>query len=235
MVRSDLKVAKGDLIQARTINRIVDLLPVDEAGFGVGGLGIPRVTVTVKNGSGANRDIGQAMVISGWEGPDGSDPYSVPGSMAFEVDDPTWHTDIARLVVLAEAIPDGERGTAVISGVCLAATTGTDNQFVMIDPASTNAFKTADAGVARVLHKISGEDYTLICLGHNQPLWRYELNENSLAPSDTTVDLVGLDGTVFSTAVELSDPLSLMDDQVTGDEGFCIHVGNKFYAIQGPC
>ena len=104
----------------------------------------------------------------------------------------------------------------------------------MRDSTTTYAGTLSTGGFARFLGRID-DDFVLGCIGHGSNLWRYKLTQASQAPAVTTAKLVDLAGTDYATAVNISDPLSLMDDQVADDTGFCISVGNAFYAIQGPC
>ncbi|QDT07790.1 hypothetical protein K227x_62180 [Rubripirellula lacrimiformis] len=234
---SDLKAKPDEPVAAGKWNRVIDRLESSEAGFGAGGFGMSRVECQIKNSSGSNRDIGEVLAIDSWDGPDGSNVFEIPTSVVYDCVDPVWHTSISRLVILAEPIPDDGYGLAVISGHCLvslSAGSGSDS-FVMLDPSSLNEMKGSTSGVGRLLAKLSGGDYGLINFRDECARWRYELTEDSQAPAVTTAKLVDRSGTVFHSAINLSDPLSLMDDQVSGDEGFCDLCGNDFEAVQAPC
>lgn len=241
---SDLKVQVGDRPSASKHNRIVDRLPGSTQGASVSASGMSRVEVPIINDSGADLDIGHALIIDTYDGVDATDPYEIGLSLRLECDSPTWHTAIARTVVLAGPIPDSEPGQAIVSGMCLVALSDSDaaHRFVMIDPTDTKMFKTANSGIGRLLAIIPEDtpsdpaiEYGLVILGDTQNLWRYKLTQASQAPSVTTAKLYDRDGTEFAASINLSDPESLMDDQTTDDTGWCIQCGEDFEAIQGPC
>lgn len=234
---SNLKLRPGDQILASKWNGIVDRLPSTRQGNPAGSRLLNRVEVRVKNDTANNRDIGEVMAISSFDGPTGSVIFEILDNAVYKCVSPVWHTSIARLVILAEPIPAGEIGIAVLSGHCIVSlTSGADtDQFVMIDPSSLNKCKGTTSGIGRLLAKLSGGNYGLINFRDECTLWRYELTQASQAPAVTTAKLVDQAGNTFHTTMNLSDPLSLMDDQVTGDKGWCFQCGNLFQAIQGPC
>lgn len=230
---SDLKVKTGDTITATKWNRIVDRLEITAGGFGGGNFAMNRTEAIGLNSSGSDRDTGDILAISSYGGP--TELRDVSGAVDFTLGNPTWHTNIHRLVVCAEPIPDGERGVVVVAGFCLVAMTATaaSSDYVMISSTNTSKVTGASAGIAKLYASFNG--YGLVNLGDRQPLWRYELTQDSQAPSTTTAKLIDLDGTTFATSINLTDPDSLMGDQVSGNDGWCIHSGNKFYAIQAVC
>lgn len=231
---SNLKVAPGDGLSARRWNELVDRVQGTASGFSPGG-NVLRSLVRIKNMSGSDRDIGEILVLDEWDGPDGTSAYDIPENIRFTAIDPVWHTKIAKAVVLAEPIADGEPGIAVVRGICVIKCNEADEGYAMIKKDTINEFAAADAGIARVLARVESSEYCVADFRSEQNLWQYELNESSQAPDDTTAKLVKLDGTEFADEVEISDPLSLMDDQGSGDTGFCILSGDKFHAIQAPC
>ena len=232
---SDLKVSSGDPIRAKDWNRIVDLVTGSQSG-GTAAVGsMSQVLARVSNDSGRDYDIGEILQLDGFTGPTASPPYEAISSLLYSADQPTWHTAISMPAVAAEPIPDGETGVAVVFGQCVIAVTSTaTGDYVMTDSTTTYAGTLSTGGFARFLGRID-DDFVLGCIGHGSNLWRYKLTQASQAPAVTTAKLVDLAGTDYATAVNISDPLSLMDDQVADDTGFCISVGNAFYAIQGPC
>ena len=234
---SDLKAIRGEAVTAEKWNRLADRLPETLYGFSAGGFAMNRVQCLVKNTSGNDRDIGEFLAIDSWDGPDGSAIYEVPKNVVYQANDPAWHSSISRLVVLAEPIPNEQVGLAVLSGHCVAklSSGSVDEDFVMLDPASINEAKSSDTGIARLEKKLSGGNYGLIVFRDSSRLWRYQLTEDSQAPATSAAKLLKLNGTEFAPSIDLSDPTELMEDQISGDEGWCIHVGNKFYAIQAPC
>ena len=238
---ADLKVKAGDPVSAKAWNQVVDLLPVNSAGFGSSLNSIPRLLITVKNVSGANRDIGEILTIGDWAGtPGATEPYTVIGSSAWEANVITWPTGIGKVCVLAEPIPNNERGLAVIYGPCLvkmkASETDTNKPYVFFDVSDPKQCVTADAGIARILHKFASQDYAVVVMGDRQIFFRYALTQVSQAPLATTATLKTMSGTAITNAsVSIDDPLSLMDDQVSASEGICYMSGDKFQAIQAVC
>ncbi|OUV20036.1 MAG: hypothetical protein CBC48_21265, partial [bacterium TMED88] len=107
---------------------------------------------------------------------------------------------------------------------------------VFVDPSTTTEAKTSYSGFARVLSGVTvgSDEFALACVGDRCDLWRYTLTQDSQAASATTATLKDRRGNTYGT-INLLDPLSLMDDQSSGDSGWCIACGNEFEAIQGPC
>lgn len=220
----------GDRITAKAWNEIIDRLPGNSSGLGVGDRGVSQVRVRIKNGSGGDRDKGEVLSLS-YDGP--ADEFDAELSPHFVGIVPAWHSNITAIAVLAEPIPDGEFGDAVIAGMCIAkVSAGSEKEFVMIDPDTPTQFKYATGGVGRKIGAFSG--FACVDLSTRQTLWRYQLSEN---PSGVTYNakLLQLNDDPLSNSVDLEDPDGLMDDQELGDVGFCIHVGNNFYAIQAVC
>jgi hypothetical protein len=114
----DLKAKAGDPITATFMNRIIDRLPTEASGFGVGGLGMSRTMVRVSNSSGANRDVGEILALSAFGGSTAS-AFDANDSLELVGSAPVWHTSIDTIGVCAEPIPTGEQGIVVVSGLCL--------------------------------------------------------------------------------------------------------------------
>lgn len=155
----------------------------------------------------------------------------------FEMIDPVWHTGIDNIVPVQRDVPDGQTYDHPPSyfGTVLVTQVKTTDRYVMIDPANPIEMKTADAGIYRLLG-YDGQGRAVVDFRDSQPFWRYKLTQASQQPAVTTAKLVRVDGDEYSsTAINLSDPLGLMDDQTTDAEGWCIHIGNEFHAIQAPC
>ncbi|MCD0460069.1 hypothetical protein [Roseiconus lacunae] len=233
---SNLKVSVGEALSTAKWNALVDRTGGDSAGFGAILASLKNVPVDVINGSGRDYDIGELMQIDGCDCPDGSNPYDLPGAIEYECITPVWHSKIDNIVVAAEPIPDGERGRAIVSGHCVIKTSGAaTGRYAMINPSTPHEALVSSGGVARVLHQVSAS-YALCCLGMVADLWRYKLTEASQAPGVTTATLYTLDGTQFSTTeIELSDPLSVGDEDAIDYAGYCRQAGNEFHIQTGPC
>lgn len=233
-----LKVKPNQKLTADYMNAIVDRLPKDQAGYAVGGLAMSRSTVQVVNDTGANRNLGDLVSLSSFGG-SGSSVFDAVDSIELTASLPTWHSSIATVAALAEPIPNGERGECVVQGFCLvklSAAFTTGHTHVFVDPSTTTEAKSSYSGFARVLSSVTigSDEFALACVGDRCDLWRYTLTQDSQAPSASTATLKDRRGNAFGT-INLLDPLSLMDDQSSGDSGWCIACGNEFEAIQGPC
>jgi hypothetical protein len=236
---SDLKVRPGQPIRASSINKIVDRLESNSAGFAAAGFVVNRVECLIKNTSGEDRDLGELMVIDDWDGPDGESPYEVGKNIAYLCIDPVWHSQISRLVILAEPIPDGEYGRAVLSGQCLVKITGgdSDDDFIAIDPETPTEGLGTTSGFGRILAVPEEGDHALIVFRDEQPMWRYELTEDvsggeaeaKLLPLDSNTPIGGTE------RITIDDFGDYMDDQEAGNRGTCWLVGNKFIPIQARC
>ena len=235
----DLKAKAGDPITATFMNRIIDRLPAEASGFGVGGLGMSRTMVRVSNSSGANRDVGEILALSAFGGSTAS-AFDANDSLELVGSAPVWHTSIDNIGVCAEPIPTGEQGMVVVSGLCLVKLTAAIASLethVFIDPTTTTEAKPSYSGFAKILTTLTLDDATemaFVMLGQEQNLWRYECTGASSAPSATSVTLKDRRGNTYGT-VNMLDPLSIMSDQTSGDTGWCIQCGNEFEAIQAPC
>ena len=253
-----LKVKQGQPISADQWNRVIDRLPTSDSGYGVGGFGMSRVEVLVKNSSGVNRGMGELLAIKtatdGYLGPTEADLFAVGANVVYDCEAVTWWTDslssnIAGALVCAEPIPDGEIGKAVVSGHCLVkAPYCLPGRFVMIDPANLNQMMVSRSGIGRVLHNIDTQ-YALIDFRSEQNYWRYKLWHNWQSSSYTLAHLhdIFTGGAVTSgndQRIHLHDrPTSeystlaagIIDDQETDDTGFCMLCGNEFYVVNAPC
>ena len=198
-------------------------------------------TIWVANDSGDSMDAGTLLQIATM------DPATIAElaarSPTFTAITPTWHTAIDNLFVLNQpavnnqAIPYHLRGWAT---VLLTDHTAGD-RWVMPDPFDPTKMRTADAGIYKILGLDEGNNVATVDLTQSQTLWRYELTQDSQAPEVTTAKLLRIDGDVYAISnenpaiINLADPDGLMDDQVSGDRGWCHHVGNQFIAIQAEC
>ncbi len=242
---SDLKVTKGDPVTAEKWNRMADRLGGTKTGYGVPAFAMSRVEVSIKNTSGNDRDIGEILVADEYDGPDTDSIYDVPQNLSLDCVDPVWHTSIAKPIVLAEPIPDGEMGVGVVFGKCLVklSSVTADDCFVMIDPTSTNECKTSDTGIGLLLSEITegagGAKYGDVVLGLGSQLWAFELTEDAkVYPLSTKAKLLRTtDGDEFASEVELTDVSGILEKTgaTTGTIGQCNHVGNHFVPIDVDC
>lgn len=225
------RVKPGDPIRASLINKIIRAVPDSSIGTSASIATMHPVYCRVLNSSGRDYDLGEVMVIDDYDGPDGTNPYEIAGNVEYVCDAPTWHTAIAKAVVAAEPIPDGERGLAILSGQCILRTTNTSNlAFAMIDPATTHQWKVSTSGIAKVLERINNS-YVLANFRHEANLWRYKLNADSSAPASTSAKLIDLDGTEFASTITLSDVMSSAKYGKANHEGYCMLVGDAFHVL----
>ena len=235
---ANLKANKGAPISARKWNQLVDRLPQDSMGEGVGGFRLNQTAVNVVNNSGGNRDVGEVVVLSSFDGPTSS-IYDAIESPMFSADAASWHTQISSVGICLEPIPSNERGMVAVSGLALvklSAAPQSNQTHVFIDDQTTTQCKPSYSGFAKILSALSvdSSNYAMVSIGDCQNLWRYELTSKSAAPGPTNAKLHDRRGGSHGT-ISLLDPLSLMSDQQTGDQGWCINCGNEFEAIQAPC
>lgn len=153
--------------------------------------------------------------------------------------EPVWHSALDRLVIVPNGCIAGQvfsLPTLTWAAVACNVVQTTD-RYVMLDPDNTTQMKSADAGIWRILGSDQANDYAIVDLTQGQPDWQYELTEDSQAPSTTLAKLLRMDGSEFAPGhlINLSDPRSFMDEQLSGEKGFCFLAGNKFYAYQSPC
>lgn len=234
----DLKAKAGDPITANFMNRIIDRLPNNADGFGVGGFRLSQTAVLTVNDSGANRDVGDLVVLTGFDGATTS-IFDAMDSVVFTAESPTWHTAIASVGVYLEPTPVDERGMVAVSGMAMVkldAAPQANHTHVFVDDTSTNQCKPSYSGFGKILSSmtVDGSEFAVVSIGDCQNLWRYELLADSAAPGPTNATLHDRRGNSHGT-ISLLDPLGLMSDQKTGDKGWCINCGNEFEAIQAPC
>ena len=154
----------------------------------------------------------------------------------FELVDPVWHTSIDKVFPVPRDVPPNTTVPFYSQRYIVADVPGitVTDRYVMVDPDEPTALKgSGESGIYGVMG-ISHDDVAILDTRDSQPIWRYEMTAASGAPGDTAANLQTMEGTTFG-AIQLSDPLGLMDDQANTDLGYCLHVGNKFYAIQGVC
>ena len=227
---------------AKTWSKILNILAAWDAGrLGTGpkkrksGL---KSSIAAKAVSDVDRGSIQVLTMSGdpIAGLSDSMRNIVEKRPVFTAGDPVWHSNIDNAVVMQRSVNADWASTVGSAKYITVDLDATDagKQWAMIDPDDPTTLKAATGGIFKVMKGYAGSR-ALLDTQQSQRIWRYELNENSQAPATTDAKLVNLDGTTFATSINLSDPLSLMDDQTANAVGFCWHIGNEFYAIQGPC
>lgn len=208
-------------------------------------------------------EFGTVLRVKGPQVPSGAGG-SIPGDLfkynpRVVAGDPVWHTGIDNLIPVTETLAaasalgkaDGGTWQGLDKHVAILKVRvglSDNDRFLMLDPSGgfstsdgNKVMVTSDAGIWKIIAldlqstSDGGLFIALVDMRISQPLWRYELLEDSFAPETTRAKLLRLDGDVFADEILLSDPLSLMDDQLLGDVGYCINTGNEFYAINAPC
>lgn len=142
------------------------------------------------------------------------------------------------LVTQEELSEDYTDGVIVYHGLTYAAVELLEDHHEYVDlDETTKELVSSNGGKGRIL--VRGATYSLIVLSASNAssmrMFRYRLNEASLAPDTTTATLVSLLTGDDLETVELEDPLSFMEDQILNDEGFCFLQDGKYYALQAPC
>ncbi|MCD0459959.1 hypothetical protein [Roseiconus lacunae] len=198
-----------------------------------------RVVLRCRNSSGQNYEVGEAVA---WTGAlsvtDASEfnPREALLDLVCGSERPVWHTNIANIGVVLDDMPDGDFGRLSIGGLTvIRLSTAADGEYAFIDPAEPKHWKLNSSSGYKVVDRIN-DDWAIVNLSSNEPFWRYKLTEASQAPGVTTATLYTLDGTQFSTTeIELSDPLSIGDNETADYQGYCRHTGNEFHIAEGPC
>jgi hypothetical protein len=239
----DLKVNPGDPITASYMNRIVDRLPQQTVGFPAIWSGLNNSVVEVLNNTGAQREIGNLIFLSSYDGST-TNVYDAIDSIGFVGIDPIWHTKISKIGICVEPIPNGERGKVIVDGLALLvleSEASSEHTHAFFDPIQPWNGKSSYSGFAKIIETFNIQEtetdqthWAWVLLGHEQNLWRYRCGQASAAPAETPVMLRDRRGNDYHT-INLLDPLSIMSDQVSGNEGWCIQCGNEFEAIQAPC
>ncbi|QDV44364.1 hypothetical protein Enr13x_42290 [Stieleria neptunia] len=186
------------------------------------------------NISGEDYEIGEAVVwddVLSVTDADDFNPREALVDFVCEADRPTWHDSVASLGIVLDDTPDDDFGRVVIGGAAVVRLSdATDGAYAFIDPSTPERWKLSASSGYKVIDKIN-DDWAVVNLSSFQPLWRYELTQDSQAPSTATAKLIALDGTEFAASINLSDPLSTTTYRETGDKGYCILTGDKFEAL----
>lgn len=231
------RVKKGQAILQSHQNLIVDRLNQSRTGTSAFHIPISPFVAMVKNSSGADADFGTLLYLGDYLGLFEDKPLEVQAF--YDTAAMAWHGAIAQAVVTLEPIVNGETGQVALFGQCVvksgsnADASGGDGTFAIPDPTDPTKIVASTGGIGRILANC-GENHVTMLLGNTQNLFCYRMLESSQAPDTTSAKLVSLEGDDIGD-INLSDPKSLMDDQGTDDEGFCVLTGNEFRAIQAPC
>lgn len=197
--------------------------------------------IWIENGSGSDRTTGEILQISSMTQPSAAISEGFYQSPTMTAIDPVWHTSMDNLFVVHAAVLDGEviayhpRRWAMVIVTIMSAS----DRWVMPDPTTPHRMKTSTSGVWKILGLDTTNNRAIVDMTQSQPLWRYEITEDWQTSGTTTAKLLRLDGTEFASSVEIGEPDPtpghLMSDQVTGDKGYCVQVGNLFIPQQAVC
>jgi hypothetical protein len=237
-------------------NRVADSLTSwshSDTQFGT----VSRFTIKVKNTEEA-RGIGELLAYheyTGIEPPTGATPtYGGSGTipqmphldllkhLSFDARKPQWHDDLKHIGICIDGVPEDDTGTLLLYGLALARVTvsNDDHTHVIVDPENPERLLSSTGGLGKIIWAKEDVEYAVVLWGEQQPWFRYELTEGWVEDG-TEAKLLNLDsddpigGTDTASRITLTDKEALMDDQSSGDKGYCLMVGNKFIAIQASC
>jgi len=137
-----------------------------------------------------------------------------------------WPYCLANPAIINKLLPVGlsvPMSRASIYAVPGSLTLPTDN-YVMANPAYPTRFKSADAGLYKVLahlvNEAATESYLIVDTRFSQPIWRY-------AYDGFNYKLLRLDGLPFDVSItnDILFPFGV------SDKGFCLQQGSKFIAL----
>lgn len=258
---ANLRVERGQPMSHKWANNIADAvtewrLPATQFGS------FNRFVVPVKNigndEADENHDRGPGELLAyheftGVEPPTGATPVydsasgSIPDmphldllpSLSFNARLPHWHDDLKHLGITTDGIVKDSTGELLLYGVALARVTVTDDDHthVMQDPENPAQLVSATAGLGRILWAKADVEYAVVLWGDQHILFRYELTE-SWQSAGTEAKLLNLgsnDAIGGDERITLTDEEELMDDQSSGDRGYCLMIGSKFVPIQAVC
>ena len=191
----------------------------------------------------SDASLGEILQIDAMTAPPASDHIAWHRSPILEAKAPEWHTDIDRIAVCRNPVPNDSvfpYNPYHFASVKITVVKNTD-RWVMVDPDTPTQCKTADAGIYKILGLDETNNLAVCDLNQSQPLWHFELTQDAQTHPDTTeAKLVRLDGDDFTTGtdrVQLSDRTGMLEDTgaATGTIGQCLHVGNEFLVIDVKC
>jgi hypothetical protein len=259
---ANLRVERGQPMSHKWANRVADIitgqsLPATRFGS------LNRLTIKVTNiGNDLadelhDRGPGELLAYheyTGIEVPEGETPVYDPSSLdeppdmphlsllqhlSFDARRPHWHDDLHRIGITVDGAIKDAPVELLLYGLALARVTITSDQHthVMMDPENPERMVSSTGGLGRIIWSAEDVEYAAILWGDTQNLFRYELTESWQAEG-TEAKLLNLDTTDAiggSERIMLTDEEGLMDDQSSGDRGYCLMVGNKFIPIQAAC
>lgn len=171
-------------------------------------------------------------------------------SLVIELEELKWHENLNRAVLagspaLAKGVAVGFLGSAWAYAKLssrVPSSIGFNDEaslYAMPDPDEPNKLKAAQSGIYQIIQFVGGaSEYAIVNIYSSQPYWRYKLDEpfDSLT-KEATAKLIDIGGRDFEEGytTTITDLEGLMDDQIRGDEGICLHAGSKFHAIQANC
>jgi len=257
---ANLRVERGQPMSHKWANNVADAigewqLPPPKFGS------LNRFVVKVKNigndEANENHDRGPGELLAyyehtGVEPPTGETPVYDPTSgsipnmphldlvpnLTFDARLPHWHDDLKHIGITIDGIAKDSTGDLLLYGLTLARVTVTDDDHthVMQDPEHPERLVSSTGGLGRILWAKTDVEYAAILWGDTQNLFRYELTENwQSGGTEAKLLNLGSNDAIGDERITLTDEEGLMDDQSSGDRGYCLMVANKFIAIQAVC
>ena len=171
-------------------------------------------------------------------------------SLVIELEELKWHENLNRAVLagspaVAKGVAVGFLGSAwAYAKISDFSVDGVGYKeraslYAMPDPANPSVLKAAQSGIYQIIQFIGGENnYAIVNIYSSQPYWRYKLDEPfNTSTHEARAKLIDIGGVDFEEGhtTTITDLEGLMDDQIRGDEGICLHAGSKFHAIQANC
>lgn len=193
-----------------------------------------------KNESGGDLVSGQLVYVDSLIQPTADTPplENMQYSPILNLKAPVWHTKIDHVLILHKPIADDQTNFIALPKLLPALGTIVDpsHRYVMVDPANPTRLRTATSGIfglAGTLEvTVGGDNRLIVDTTRSQPLWRYQIT-SFFSSGTATADLYGLDGVYFG-AITLTDAAGLCSYVASDNQGYCIHVGNKFIPVPYP-
>lgn len=146
---------------------------------------------------------------------------------------PQWQNGMDNVMPAHRFIDAGERGPVGSTRFIPIEINNPENpgSFLMVDPDNPGKLKPAHSGIYRILGRLEDNlsvDVAVVDTLQHQPLWRYEITGepvDGVAPAN----LYDVNGDLYENDIDLTVPFP----SETSEEGYCIHIGDEFYALTG--